>query len=83
MKVKTLQMFLKARERERSTSVYACDALWIISGALGNKLPRYSELIERQTAKVSNKTTEEVVHEIVDVLQKDIERRGKNGKSSI
>jgi len=62
-----------------------CDVLWIIASSLGSQLPRYFEVIkEHKTQKVnSKKTSDEVVNDIVCVLKKDMERRLKNGESSI
>ena len=61
-----------------------CDALWVIAGALGTQLPRYYELINKKSEKTDNKTSEEVVDNIIKVLQNDIERRQtNNGKTSI
>ncbi len=79
----TLRYFLMAKDRERASSIYMCDALWIISGALGNKLPRYKDIVSRNAGKKSNKTPKEIVDGIINVLQKDMERRLKNGESSI
>ena len=75
MKPRTLLLFLKAKERERSTGVYMCDALWVIAGALGTQLPRYHELVSKKPEKTDNKTPEEVVDSIIKVLQNDMERR--------
>lgn len=62
-----------------------CDVLWIIASSLGSQLPRYFEVLEKhKTKKVdSKKTSDEVVSDIVGVLKKDMERRLKNGESSI
>lgn len=60
-----------------------CDALWAISAALGNKLTRYTEIINKCQEKVDTKTTQEVVTGIVDALTADIERRLKHGKPSV
>lgn len=82
MRPKHLKLFLNARRREHSTQVYTCDALWIISGALGNKIARYSELIQEKKPQ-KNHTAEEVVNNLIGVLEKDMERRLKNGDSSV
>lgn len=76
-------MFIKARDRERSTNVYMCDALWVISGALGNELPRYSDIINKKAVKADKKTSEEVVDGIIKVLKKDLERRQRDGNGGI
>lgn len=78
-----LTLFLKARNRERFAQIYMCDALWVISGALGNELPRYADVVRKKKQKADTRTTEQVVDGIIEALEKDRERRLKNGNSGI